>query len=146
MEKIYIRKSFIKNKDTKTYIMSNGLVIEKHLPDFISISSKQHESKDISYSNIALDDLEMVEIINFLNMEWNQMPFQIALGDETSKWKDSPNCFTIDVESNGMFKKIYLLNCDPKEENNFEEYETHVQYDSQENDYSHELLQELMYA
>ena len=151
MEKIYIKKSFIKNKDTRTYIMSNGLIVEKLDSNFIEIFSynpnHKYNCKLISYSRTSLNDFEMVEILDFLSNNWNETPVQITLDEENRKWT-APVDFTIDTLSNGIPRKIYLLDSDPKEEYyiDFEQYETHVQYDSQENDYSHEILQEQMYA
>lgn len=149
MEKIYIRKSFIKNKDTRTYIMSNGMIVERLTPDFIEISSfdKRHkfDIKLIATHNKPLNDFEMVEVIDYLSKEWNDTPIQTSIDEETRIWT-GPTYLTMDIKSNGKSRKIHLLDSDPVEVNNFDKDETHVQYDSQENDYSHELLQELMYA
>ena len=92
-----------------------------------------------------LNDFEMVEVVDYLSKEWNETPIQTSIDEETRIWS-GPIYLTMDIESNGKTRKIHLLDSDPEEVNNFDEDETHVQYDSQENDYSHEILQEQMYA
>lgn len=149
MKKIYIRKSFIKNKVQRTYIMSNGMIVNRIDPDFIEILSfdKSHEFdiKFIATHNKPLNDFEMVEVVDYLSKEWNETPIQTSIDEETRIWS-GPIYLTVDIESNGKSRKIHLLDSDPVEVNNFDEDETHVQYDSQENDNSHGILQELMYA
>ena len=150
MKKIYIRKSFIKDKDTRTYIMSNGMIVNRIAPDFIEIisfdASHKIDMKFIGTSSLnPLNDFEMVEVIDFLSKEWNETPVQTSIDEETRRWS-GPIYLTMDIESNGKSRKIHLLDSDPEEVNNFDEDEIHVQYDKQENDHSHEILQEQMYA
>ena len=150
MKKIYIKKSFIKNKDRRTYILSNGMIANRLYPNVIEIisfdASHKYDMKLIATGSLnPLNDFEMIEVIDFLSKEWNQTPTQTSIDEETRRWS-GPIYLTMDIESNGKSRKIHLLDSDPKEENNFEEYETRVQYDSQENDNSHGILQEQMYA
>ncbi len=150
MKKIYIKKSFIKNKDRRTYILSNGMIANRLYPNVIEIisfdASHKYDMKLIATGSLnPLNDFEMIEVIDFLSKEWNQTPTQTSIDEETRRWS-GPIYLTMDIESNGKSRKIHLLDSDPKEENNFDEDETHVQHDSQENDNSHGILQELMYA
>lgn len=126
------------------------MIANRLYPNVIEIisfdASHKYDMKLIATGSLnPLNDFEMIEVIDFLSKEWNQTPTQTSIDEETRRWS-GPIYLTMDIESNGKSRKIHLLDSDPKEENNFDEDETHVQHDSQENDNSHGILQELMYA
>ncbi len=117
MEKeLYIKKSFIEKKDTKVYILSNGFIIRKFTLNFfeqisyvvstVCYNPKYFGAKTILVDGLnTLNDIEMLEVFNFLSKKWNQSPDKILITEGTKKINDVFS-LTMTILSNGISKKF----------------------------------------